>query len=148
MEAGMMARMGAAALLVGAMACPAAAQDVAPSLDPVTAAPASHRVLLDNDDVRVLRVTIAPGATEPVHDHRWRSVMVFEQPQPITYILYAPEGGRMAEVRRIDVPAFAADTAEWAEPEGPHAVHNRGTQPFVALRVELKGDAVSASTDD
>ena len=58
------------------------------SFEAVTAAPNSHRVLFEDDRIRVLRVEVAPGATEPIHDHRWPSVMYFEQPQPITYIAY------------------------------------------------------------
>jgi quercetin dioxygenase-like cupin family protein len=38
-------------------------------MDALHAAPASHRVLLDNDRVRVLDVAIEPGAREPEHTH-------------------------------------------------------------------------------
>ena len=41
------------------------------SLDAMVAAPESHRVLLENDDVRVLETTIHPGETIPLHTHRW-----------------------------------------------------------------------------
>lgn len=36
-----------------------------PSMDAVVAAPESHRVLFENDDVRVLEVTIAASHREP-----------------------------------------------------------------------------------
>lgn len=51
-----------------AFVTPAGARQIS-SFDAVAAAPNSHQVLLENESVRVLRVTIAPGATEPVHDH-------------------------------------------------------------------------------
>lgn len=117
------------------LASPASA---APDLDAVASAPASHIVLLENDTVRVLRVTIAPGATEPVHEHRWPSVMYFEHPQPITYIVYAMKDKRPVEAERVDAPPLPKGEAIWGEAEGPHAVHNRGSEPFVALRVEYK----------
>jgi len=46
-----------------------------PKESAVIAAPRNHKILLENDNVRVLDVTIAPGETEPVHFHRWPSVL-------------------------------------------------------------------------
>lgn len=129
--------LAAAALLIASTPL-AAASDAAGTFDAVAAAPGSHTVLLENDEVRVLRVVVAPGATEPVHVHTWPSVMRFEQPQPITYIAYDMLDGKLVETRRIEVDDLAVGGVEWAAPEGLHAVHNRGTAPFVALRVELK----------
>ena len=106
--------------------------------DAVAAAPNSHRVLLEDDKIRVLRVEVAPGATEPVHDHRWPSVMYFEQPQPITYILYTLVDGKPVETKRVDAPAFPKSATVKGEPEALHAVKNRGTAPFVAVRIEFK----------
>ena len=40
-----------------------------PETDALLAAPASHRVLLENSQVRVLDVVIEPGAREPEHTH-------------------------------------------------------------------------------
>jgi predicted metal-dependent enzyme (double-stranded beta helix superfamily) len=47
-----------------------------PELDALVAAPNSHRLLLDHARVRVLEVTVPPGVTEPMHTHRFPSVMV------------------------------------------------------------------------
>ena len=110
----------------------------ASNFDAVTAAPSSHQILLEDDKIRVLRVEVAPGATEPVHDHRWPSVMYFEQPQPLSYITYKMVGGRPVETERFDVPAFKVGQTERSEPEGLHAVSNRGSAPFVAVRIEFK----------
>jgi hypothetical protein len=44
-------------------------------LDALVAAPGSHRLLFENDRVRVLEVAIEPGAREPEHTHRWPSVI-------------------------------------------------------------------------
>ena len=49
-------------------------------MDALHAAPASHRVLLDNDRVRVLDVVIEPGTREPEHTHRAASVMIVDEP--------------------------------------------------------------------
>jgi len=117
--------------LLGTQAAPA-------NLDAIAAAPSSHRILMEDDRMRVLRVEVAPGATEPVHDHRWPSVMYFEQPQPITYIAYKLVDGKPVETRRIDAPALAISQTVRGEPEGLHAVLNRGSAPFLAVRFEFK----------
>lgn len=108
------------------------------SFDAVAAAPNSHRVLLEDEKIRVLRVMVAPGATEPVHDHRWPSIMYFEQPQPITYITYKLVNGKPVVTKRFDAPSVAMSQTVRGEPEGLHAVMNRGSAQFVAVRIEFK----------
>jgi hypothetical protein len=108
------------------------------SMDAVTAAPASHTVLLENSRVRVLQVTIPPGVTEPVHTHEWPSVMQVEAPQPLTYITYSEQNGKWIETRRFEVPMGKPSKGQWMKPEGPHAVQNRGTSEYRAIRIELK----------
>lgn len=49
-----------------------------PALDAVVAAPRQHRVLFENEHLRVLEVTLEPDDEEPVHHHRWPSVFVFD----------------------------------------------------------------------
>ena len=44
------------------------------AFDAVVAAPEHHRVLLENERVRVLNTLIKPGDETPVHTHRWSSV--------------------------------------------------------------------------
>lgn len=122
-----------------------AVQTVPANYDAVAVAPGSHHILMEDERVRVLRVEIAPGATEPVHDHRWPSIMYFEQPQPITYVVYKLVDGKPVETRRIDAPPIKVGQTVRAEPESLHAVSNRGSAPFVAVRVEFKdGNAAGA----
>jgi predicted metal-dependent enzyme (double-stranded beta helix superfamily) len=118
-----------------------ATQAIPATFDAVVAAPSSHRILMEDDKIRVLRVEVAPGATEPVHDHRWPSVMYFEQPQPITYINYKLVDGRPVEIERFDAPAFEVSQTVRGVPEGLHAVMNRGSAPFIAVRFEFKDGA-------
>ena len=56
-------------------------QDWEPHLDAVIAAPGNHRVVFENDVLRVLEVTLLDGEEEPTHHHRWPSVFVFDQVQ-------------------------------------------------------------------
>ncbi len=115
-----------------------AAADVPPDLDAVAAAPRNHKVLLENDEVRVLQVEVAPGETEAIHEHRWLSVIHIQQPQPGIDVRYAVKDGRLVEVERGRIPDGPAPPAIWVPSEPPHAVTNLGKAPFRLYRVELK----------
>ena len=52
------------------------------STDAVAAAPAHHKVILENEAVRVLEATVPLHSKEPPHTHFWPSVF-FEQTSPV-----------------------------------------------------------------
>src|SRR5215831_16385853 len=90
------------------------------TMDALLAAPDSHRVLLDNDRVRVLEVVIEPGAREPEHTHQALSVMIVDEPARIRY--YAE--GTLRFESQAHPPAPPGVRVRWLEPEGPHSVEN------------------------
>jgi quercetin dioxygenase-like cupin family protein len=104
--------------------------------DTVIAAPRNHKILLENENVRVLDVTVSPGETEPVHSHRWPSVL---------YILAAGdfidrdgEGNVIFDTRQLRTPLQHPMTI-WKDPEAPHAVENLSkTITLHLIRVEMK----------
>jgi len=102
-------------------------------MDAVVAAPGSHRVLFENDDVRVLEVTIAAGHREPEHTHRDPSVMIVDGPARIRYY----QGDTLTFSSPPD-PVPTETRASWMAPEGPHSVENVDDHPYHAVRVELK----------
>jgi hypothetical protein len=104
------------------------------SMDALHAAPGSHRVVLDNDRVRVLEVTIEPGAREPEHTHQAPSVMIIDEPARIRY--YADGALQFESGARSGAPSGVR--ARWMEPEGPHSVENIDERRYHAIRVELK----------
>lgn len=114
-------------------------------LDAVAAAPESHRVLLENDRVRVLEVVIRPGEREPAHTHRWPSVMTVLETARIRY--YGADGElRFETPPRQGEPAAEQQHqlgADWMGPEGLHSVENIDDRTFRALRVELKATSPS-----
>ena len=67
--------------------------------------------------------------------------MLVEVPQPITYITYATQDGKLVETGRKLQPLRDPAEAEWMELEGPHAVANRGSAEYRAIRIELKPDS-------
>jgi hypothetical protein len=84
-------------------------------MDALAAAPASHRVLLDNDRVRVLEVVIEAGACEPKHTHLAASVMIVDEPARIRY--YA--GGVAQFEAQAPSGSPPGVRVRWMEPEGP-----------------------------
>lgn len=67
-------------------------------LDAVVAAPKNHRVLFEDDHIRILEVTVQPGETENIHIHRNASVQIYDGAQPRVRTTLAGGGG--AEVGR------------------------------------------------
>lgn len=105
------------------------------SVDAVVAAPKSHRVFIDNEQVRVLEVLIEPGEKEPPHTHRWPSVMIVDQRSRIRY--YNEEDRPVYETpKNFEAPENLEP--RWMDPEGLHAVENIDSKPFHAIRIEIK----------
>jgi len=104
-------------------------------LDALTAAPANHRLLLENERVRVLETVVAPGASTPVHTHRWASV---------EYVLSAASFVRRNGDGRVVFDSRAAGAelrpfeVLWSEPFPPHSVENVGDTELRVIMVELK----------
>jgi mannose-6-phosphate isomerase-like protein (cupin superfamily) len=104
-------------------------------LDALTAAPGNHRLLLENDQVRVLLTTIPVGARTPVHTHRWPSV---------EYILGATnfvrrdaDGNVLLDTRTADAEPRASDVL-WSDPFPPHSLENVGDSELRVIMVEVK----------
>jgi len=49
-----------------------------PEKDATAAAPGNHKVLLENDEVRVLQVSVPPHTQEPMHTHRYPAVIYLQ----------------------------------------------------------------------
>lgn len=109
------------------------------SLDAVVAAPDSHNVLMENEHIRVVEVVIPPGEKEPIHTHRWPSVILVDQAARIRYYDEDENVAYESQERGSNNNAESSPPEiEWMEPERPHAVENIDTIPYHAFRVELK----------
>lgn len=104
------------------------------SLDAMTAAPAHHQVLLENERVRVLDSRIKPGNTVPVHTHRWPSVLYILGTSD--FIRYDGEGKPVFDSRTE--PAIDPGTVAWLPPLRAHSVENVGDKEIRIISVELK----------
>ena len=102
-------------------------------LDPLVAAPETHKLEFENDKVRILRVEIPPGYKEPIHTHLNDGVMVIEQRAKIRYF---DESGKV--VFESNPSKSKSFIVQWHEPEGPHSIENIDGITFKALLIELK----------
>lgn len=106
-----------------------------PELDALCAAPDHHRLVLENDAVRVLETRIEAGETVPVHTHCW----------PAVYHVFAwsdmvrrdAEGVVLLDTRGKP-GSVAPGQSVWAEPLGPHSLENVGEGPIHLISVEIK----------
>lgn len=104
-------------------------------LDALTAAPKHHRVLLENDIVRVIETLVPPGETVPVHTHRWPGVSHL---QTWSDFVRRDEKGEILLDTRTQVITRVEGGASWQNPLGPHSLENVGGQTLKVLTVELK----------
>ena len=89
--------------------------------------PDQYQVLLENDRVLVLKMTLAPGESDVMHSHRDESVY-FERGGKL---IIKEENGNLIEA---DVPD---GRAMW-HPAWSHQVTNAGSSEVVAIIVEAK----------
>jgi hypothetical protein len=105
------------------------------SLEALIAAPNHHKILLENDRVRVLEVTIKAHEKEPVHGHRWPSVLYIDKAGDFRD--YDFNGNVLFDSRTAKEP-IQYPLTQWMEPQAPHAVENLSDEPIHLIRVELK----------
>ena len=95
--------------------------------DPVKVDPKHHKVEAENDQVRVLRISIGPGEKTPVHEHPAIVVVYLND----SHNRVSPVGGKPDETPRKGGTAVAM-------PATKHVVENIGTTPAEIIVVELK----------
>ena len=104
--------------------------------DAVVSAPDNHKILLENDKVRVLEVTLGPKELEPVHHHQWPSVLYIIEAGD--FIDRDSKGNVIMDTRKIPEPLVFPLTM-YKEPEAPHSVENLSDSKTIRLiRVEMK----------
>jgi hypothetical protein len=103
-------------------------------LDAVVAAPRFHRILLENETVRVLDTTVPPGETVPLHTHRWPSVLYILSWSD--FIRRDADGRVTVDSRGAAPPTLGA--ALWSGPLPPHTLENIGNRELHVIAVEQK----------
>ena len=112
------------------------------ALDAVAAAPAHHKVLFENDRLRVLEVTLPPDDEEPVHHHRWPSIFVFDAIKP-PIVDISPDGEELPPNRDVIRAVNAWDgqgcLVVHMAPQPAGRVLNQSDLTLHGIRIEMKG---------
>ncbi|SDM36013.1 hypothetical protein SAMN05421823_112197 [Catalinimonas alkaloidigena] len=111
------------------------------SLDAVQAAPESHNIVYEDSTVRILQVVLEANATEPVHTHKWKSIMWFTQATPMTYYRCSLKNNEYLLADSIAIaqmPQEALNQGDFIDAEAPHAIKNLSNENGIAYRIEFK----------
>ena len=118
------------------------------SLDTVRAASHNHKILFENDKIRILEVILEPYEYEKLHTHSHPSVMFGADndtsPFDIVYYPYAYDSTNHRYFAKDSIRQHHGgqtnqpDTGNYMKPEGPHRVKNLGKHRLVFYRVEMK----------
>jgi hypothetical protein len=105
------------------------------ALDAVSAAGDSHRLLFENDAVRVLETRIGPGETTRLHTHRWPGVLYILS---FGHFVRRDGDGVVLVDTRAGVELPQPGTAIWSGALPPHTLENVDTSEIHVIGVELK----------
>jgi quercetin dioxygenase-like cupin family protein len=137
----------AIAALAGVLLCSTVASAALPVAEPppattgpvdgLVSSPDNFKLLLENEHVRVLQYTLLPGALDHWHTH----------PPRVGYVL---SGAKIrvteADGSHQDYDEKTGDTY-WGDFSALHDTLNMDTKPYIALLVEVKASATSATAD-
>jgi hypothetical protein len=103
-------------------------------LDGVIVAPDHHKVLFENEAVRVLETTIAAGELTPLHTHLAPTVMYVVSGSH--FVRRDEHGTTMVDTRAN--PDFVLPRVLFAQSTPKHTLENAGADDLVVIGVELK----------
>jgi mannose-6-phosphate isomerase-like protein (cupin superfamily) len=102
-------------------------------LDGVIAAPDHHKVIFENDAVRVLETTIRVGDVSPLHTHLRTQVMYVISG---SHFIRRDEHGAVMVDTRAD-PNFTLPRVLYSTSTPRHTIENAGSDDLVVIGVEL-----------
>ena len=102
-------------------------------LDGVIAAPDHHRVLFENDVVRVIETTIRAGDRTPVHTHLAPTAMYVISGSH--FVRRDPDGAVKLDTRAD--PDFVLPRVMYSPGTPRHTLENTGPDDLVVIGVEL-----------
>ena len=106
------------------------------SLDANIAAPEHHRVVFENEKVRIIEFRVKPGDVVPVHTHRWASINYVVRLSD--FLSFDADGNLKLDTR---TGGFGGREGEaFCLPPFPplHSVENIGDREMHGISVELK----------
>jgi len=101
-------------------------------MDGTNAAPKSHEIISESEELRILKIAILPGVKEKLHTHKYPSVLLVYSSSALKY--YKENDYFLIPKREIKDKPYT----EYLDPEGPHAIENVGQDLYWAIRLEIK----------
>lgn len=111
-------------------------EDIWPDeLDALVAAPENHKLLFENEFMRVLDTNVEPGTATPVHTHKYPASLYILSWS--SFIRYDEEGNVTADSVKLgfnpEIPSVV-----WTEALGPHSLKNTGDKSIHVISFEIK----------
>lgn len=103
------------------------------NLDALIAAPEHHKLLLENEHVRVIDAFIPPSEVTKLHTHKWPSCLYIISLSD--FIRYDSKGQVLLDSRTLIAPL---PSVVWSPPLPPHILSNVGKKDLKVISVELK----------
>jgi|GEM_PF-6042661 len=111
------------------------------TLDALTAAASFHRLIFEDEKIRVTELVIPPGQETPPHAHPLRSTSWVTRGTPIVRTHYSGDKLQKLKISTIDTLTLRADQINKAIPEEAgilHKLKNVGAEEFREYRIEYK----------
>lgn len=103
-------------------------------LDAMIAAPDYHKLLFENDSVRILDTNLPPGEKTPVHAHEWPAALYILSWSD--FLRRDEQGEIMVDSRTRSYPPERSGM--WLDPLPPHSIENIGRSDLHIIAVEVK----------
>ena len=105
--------------------------------DGPVAAPDHHKVIFENDAVRVLEITIPVGETAPLHTHLTPTLLYSISGN---HSIRRDEHGTVLQDTRSE-PGYVRPRVSYQPPTPMHTLENTGSEDIRVIGVELKDRA-------
>lgn len=92
--------------------------------------------------MRILQVLLDGHKEEPIHTHKWKSVMWITKPAvPCTIYQYnLDKKGKFVTTNSVTIPHMDTNIGYPSDAEGPTGIKNLGNDNGIAYRIEFKKD--------
>lgn len=111
------------------------------SLDAMVAAPSNHILVYEDSNVRVLMVKLDSKKSEPIHTHKWSSIMWIAKPiVPCQINNYKKANGKLVKTDSLLIKEMPINLGQLIGPETPTSITNQSNSNGEAYRIEFKKD--------
>lgn len=104
-------------------------------LDALIASPQHHKLLFENESVRVIDTLIRPKEITALHTHKWPATLYILSWSD--FVRYDDKDNIVVDSRTM-AKAPLPDMAIWTEPLPPHKLENVGENDIHVIGVEIK----------